>query len=57
MIDAQDRQLHDAVKYIDELRKTSGRSDVKWGKIQTFHADNLKSALENVWLVVEVRTA
>ncbi|KIV92155.1 hypothetical protein PV10_06616 [Exophiala mesophila] len=53
VIDAQERQLTDAVKYIDELRAGSGRSGVKWGNIKTFKAENLKSALQNVWLVVE----
>jgi hypothetical protein len=55
LIDAQEKQLVDGVKYIDGLRAASQNPERSWGEVKTFTPDELQSALQDSWLVVEVR--
>lgn len=54
LIDAQSKQLQDSVQFIEKLR--SGASSSKQpGAIKTYTPDKLREALQDAWLVVEVR--
>ncbi|ETI29304.1 hypothetical protein G647_01757 [Cladophialophora carrionii CBS 160.54] len=53
LIDAQEKQLSDSLKYIDGLRDASQRPDARWGDIKTFTPDSLRTALQDTWLIVE----
>jgi hypothetical protein len=56
LIDAQEKQLSDGVTYIDGLRGSSSpQSGAKWGEVKTFNSDSLKAAIQDAWLIVEVR--
>jgi hypothetical protein len=56
LIDAQEKQLSDGVKYIDGLRGSSSpQPGAKWGEVKTFNSDSLKAAIQDAWLIVEVR--
>lgn len=56
LIDAQPKQLEDSIKAVNDFRLEWSPSNSKKGDIITHLPSELKLALENSWLVVEVRT-
>lgn len=55
LVDLQEKQLQDGLKYVEQLRAETKDHDGNWGKIETCQPSSLQSALEDAWLVVEVR--
>ncbi|KAJ5781068.1 hypothetical protein N7457_006228 [Penicillium paradoxum] len=53
LVDLQEQQLQDGLKYVDQLRADTKDHDGNWGKIETSHPDQLQSTLQDAWLVVE----
>jgi 3-hydroxyacyl-CoA dehydrogenase len=54
LIDLQEQQLQDGLKYVDQLRAETKDHVGDWGKIETSHPSSLESTLKDAWLVVEV---
>lgn len=55
LIDPQEQQLVDGLKYVQKLRAEANDLPGSWGEIRTFHPSSLESSLKDAWLVVEVR--
>lgn len=55
LIDKQPRQLQESSPYIDGLRSASQKpSSHTWGAIRTFPTEDLKAAVADAWLILEV---
>lgn len=55
LVDLQEQQLQDGLKYVEQLRADTTDHEGDWGKIETSQPSSLKSTLQDAWLVVEVR--
>lgn len=55
LVDLQEQQLQDGLKYVEQLRADATDHEGEWGKIETSQPSSLKSTLQDAWLVVEVR--
>ncbi|KAJ5124825.1 uncharacterized protein N7515_008650 [Penicillium bovifimosum] len=53
LVDLQEQQLQDGLKYVDQLRAETKDHDGDWGKIETSDPSSLESTLKDAWLVVE----
>ena len=50
LIDAQEKQLSDGVKYIDGLRGSSSpQLGAQWGEVKTFNSDSLQAAIQDAF--------
>lgn len=54
LVDLQEQQLQDGLKYVEQLRADATDHEGEWGKIETSQPSSLKSTLQDAWLVVEV---
>jgi hypothetical protein len=55
LVDLQEQQLQDGLKYVEQLRADATDHDGDWGQIETSQPSSLQSTLQDAWLVVEVR--
>lgn len=55
LVDLQEQQLQDGLKYVEQLRADATDHEGEWGKIETSQPSSLISTLQDAWLVVEVR--
>ncbi|KAJ5395734.1 uncharacterized protein N7487_010037 [Penicillium crustosum] len=53
LVDLQEQQLQDGLKYVEQLRADATDHEGDWGKIETSQPSSLQSTLQNAWLVVE----
>lgn len=54
MVDLQDQQLQDGLKYVQQLRAAEPDHQGGWGEVKTSHPATLSTALKDAWLIVEV---
>lgn len=54
LVDLQEQQLQDGLKYVHQLRAGETSHSGAWGEVKTAHPDSLESELKDAWLVVEV---
>lgn len=54
LVDLQDQQLQDGLKYVHQLRAAETGHSGLWGEVKTAHPDALETVLKDAWLVVEV---
>lgn len=55
LVDLQEQQLQDGLKYVEQLRADATDHEGDWGRIETSQPSSLQSTLKDAWLVVEVR--
>jgi hypothetical protein len=55
LVDLQEQQLEDGLKYVEQLRADATDHEGDWGRIETSQPASLQSTLKDSWLVVEVR--
>ena len=54
LIDAQNQQLEDSIKYIEQLRRSANDADLGFGPVHLHVVDTLREVLRLSWLVIEV---
>lgn len=54
LVDLQEQQLQDGLKYVQQLRAAETEHTGAWGAVKTAHPDALETVLKDSWLVVEV---
>ncbi|KAJ5675154.1 uncharacterized protein N7477_005088 [Penicillium maclennaniae] len=53
LIDLQQQQLEDGLKYVQKLRAEANDPLGSWGEITISHPSSLESSLQDAWLVIE----
>ncbi|KAJ6178684.1 hypothetical protein N7519_009145 [Penicillium mononematosum] len=53
LVDLQEQQLQDGLKYVEQLRADATDHEGDWGRIETSQPSSLQSTLKDAWLVVE----
>lgn len=55
LVDLQEQQLQDGLKYVEQLRADATDHEGDWGEVEVSQPSSLQSTLKDAWLVVEVR--
>lgn len=55
LVDLQEQQLQDGLKYVEQLRADATDHEGDWGTVETSQPSSLQYTLQDAWLVVEVR--
>ncbi|KGO61440.1 Dehydrogenase, multihelical [Penicillium expansum] len=53
LVDLQEQQLQDGLKYVEQLRADATDHEGDWGELETFQPSSLEFTLQDAWLVVE----
>ncbi|KAF7594163.1 hypothetical protein BBP40_010012 [Aspergillus hancockii] len=55
LVDLNEQQLQESLRYVQHLRVTTSDHKGNWGEIKTITPALLESTLESAWLIIEVR--